>query len=283
MKYPETGLPKGIPVIAGGGDSSVGAVGCGAIKEGIVSSNIGTGGQVFATLDEPKVDPKCRIHTFCHAVPGRWHLQGAILAAGLCLRWFKENLGQLEQISGNLYNTDPYDLLSKEAELAEPGCRGLVFLPYLLGERSPYMDPNAKGVMFGLRLEHKRAHFIRSIMEGVVFALRDSLEIFMELGIKAEKVIALGGGAMSSLWRKIQADIFNSEVTTVNVKEEAAFGAALLAGVGVGIYDDLEKACKETIHISSKEKPNSERAKVYDEYYKIYTGLYPALKKAALF
>jgi xylulokinase len=279
----ETGLPRGTPVIAGGGDSEVGAVGCGAIKEGIVSSNIGTGGQIFTTLDRPKSDPQCRIHTFCHAVPGKWHLQGATLAAGLSLRWFKENLGQLEQTLGTLCNTDPYDLLSKEAELAEPGCKGLVFAPYLLGERSPHMDPNARGVLFGLSLEHKRVHLIRSFMEGVVYALRDSLEIFKELGVKAEKVIARGGGARSPLWRQIQADIFNTEVTTVNVKEEAAYGAALLAGVGVGIYDNIGKACQETIHISSKETPNSKRVKVYEEYYKIYARLYPTLKMSSLF
>jgi xylulokinase len=274
----ETGLPKGLPVIAGGGDSPVGAVGCGAIKEGIVSSNIGTGGQIFTTLDKPEADPLSRIHTFCHAVPGKWHLQGAILAAGLSLRWFKENLGQMEQTLGNLCNTDPYNLLSKEAELAEPGCKGLIFVPYLLGERSPHMDPNARGVLYGLSLEHKRSHLVRSVMEGVVYALRDSLEIFRELGVKAEKVIARGGGARSSLWRQIQADIFNMEVISTNVKEEAAYGAALLAGVGVGIYEDLEKACQETIRTSNKEMPNSKRTKVYDEYYKIYTRLYPALK-----
>jgi xylulokinase len=278
----ETGLPKGLPVIAGGGDSPVGAVGCGAINEGIVSSNIGTGGQIFATLDRPKVDPQSRIHTFCHAVPGKWHLQGAILAAGLSLRWFKENFGQMEQTLGNLCNTDPYDLLSKEAELAEPGCKGLIFVPYLLGERSPHMDPDARGILYGLSLEHRRAHLIRAVMEGVVYALRDSLEIFKELGVRAEKVIARGGGVKSSLWRQIQADIFNAEVMTVNVKEEAAYGAALLAGVGAGIYTDLEKACQETIHSFSQETPNSERAKVYDEYYKIYARLYPALRTSAV-
>jgi xylulokinase len=200
------------------------------------------------------------------------------LAAGLSLRWFKENLGQMEQTLGNLCNTDPYNLLSKEAELAEPGCKGLIFVPYLLGERSPHMDPNARGVLYGLSLEHKRSHLVRSVMEGVVYALRDSLEIFRELGVKAEKVIARGGGARSSLWRQIQADIFNMEVISTNVKEEAAYGAALLAGVGVGIYEDLEKACQETIRTSNKEMPNSKRTKVYDEYYKIYTRLYPALK-----
>jgi len=274
-----TGLPRGIPVVAGGGDSPVGAVGCGAIKAGVVSSNIGTGGQTFITLDGFKVDPEYRIHTFCHAVPGKWYLQGAILSAGLSLRWFRDNFAHLEKSVGALCNIDPYDLLSKEAELAEPGCKGLIFLPYLIGERSPHMDPNARGGFFGLTFEHGRAHLIRAVMEGVVYALRSCLEIFNELEIKTEKVIARGGGSRSSLWRQIQADIFNAEVVKTEVEEEAAFGAALLAGMGVGVYRDLEEASEKTIRIVSSESPNEERVKIYEKYYsKVYRNLYPSLR-----
>jgi len=274
-----TGLSRGTPIVAGGGDSPVGALGCGAIKAGIISSNIGTGGQVFVTLDEFKVDPDYRIHTFCHAVPGKWYLQGAILSAGLSLRWFRDNFAQLEKSVGALCNIDPYNLLSKEAELAEPGCRGLIFLPYLLGERSPHMDPGARGGFFGLTFEHDRAHLIRAVMEGVIYALRDCLEIFEELGVKAEKVIVRGGGSRSSLWRQMQADIFNAKVVKTNVEEEVAFGAALLAGVGVGIYRTLEEACEKTIQIVSGESPNKERLRIYEVYYnRIYRNLYSSLK-----
>jgi len=273
----ETSLPVGAEVVGGGGDSPVGAVGCGVIKPGTVSSNIGSAGQVFAVLDEMKVDPGFRIHTFCHAVPGKWYIQGAILSAGLSLNWLMESLG----IEGSLRNgdADPYELLSKEAESAEPGCRGLIFTPYLLGERSPHMDPHARGLFFGLTLSHRKAHMIRAVMEGVVYALRDSLEIFKELGVKVDGVVARGGGAKSTLWRQIQADIFNSKVLVVEVKEEAAFGAALLAGVGTGIYGNLQEAVEETVRVKDVEHPDLDRVKVYEHYYrKVYRRLYPLLK-----
>jgi len=274
----ETSLPKGTKVVAGGGDSPVGAVGCGVMKPGIVSSNIGSAGQVFAVLDEMRVDPKFRIHTFCHAVSDKWCIQGAILSAGLSLSWFAGTL-RSEQSRSNDY-VDPYERLSREAESAEPGCNGLLFLPYLIGERSPHMDPSARGLFFGLTLSHKRAHMIRAVMEGVIYALRDSLEVFKELGVKVDRVIARGGGARSALWRQIQADVFNSQVMTAKVKEEAAFGAALLGGVGAGFYRDLEEAVKQTVGIRSVEYPNADRAKIYEHYYRnVYRRLYPSLRR----
>jgi len=273
------GLPRGIPVVAGGGDSVVGAVGCGVIREGVVSSNIGTGGQVFVTLDNFRVDRQHRVHTFCHAVPGKWCLQGAILSAGLSLRWFRDSMGDAEKSEANEGNIDPYDLLSKEAESAEPGCNGLVFLPYLLGERSPHMDPEARGGFFGLTFQHRKAHMVRAIMEGVAYALRDCLVVFQDLGVTPKKIIARGGGARSPLWRQIQADIFNVEITRTRVEEEAAYGAALLAGVGAGVYSDLEEACAKTVQVASTDSPNNDRVKLYDSYYhSIYRKLYPALR-----
>ncbi|MBS7634637.1 xylulokinase [Candidatus Bathyarchaeota archaeon] len=275
----ETGLHAGTPVVAGAGDSQAGAVGCGVIKAGIASSNIGTGGQIFTTLDELIVDPKNRVHTFCHAVPNKWCLQGAILSAGLSLRWFRDNFAHMEKVVGSSSNIDPYDLLSKEAEKAEPGCNGLIFLPYLLGERSPHMDPKAKGGFFGLTLQHSRQHFIRAIMEGVVYALRDCLEIFRELGVKIGKIIARGGGSRSNLWRQIQSDIFSSTIIKTGVEEDSAFGAALLAGVGVGIYPSLEKACAEAVKTVSVNEPDEERVKIYERTYsKVYRNLYSSLK-----
>ncbi|MCX8171100.1 MAG: xylulokinase [Candidatus Bathyarchaeota archaeon] len=275
----ETGLSAGTPVVTGGGDSQVGAMGCSVIEPGLISSNIGTGGQIFAAIDEFRFDPKYRVHTFCHVVPKKWCLQGAILSAGLSLRWFKDNFAQAESITSSLCGIDPYDLLSREAELSEPGCSGLVFLPYLSGERSPHMDPSARGGFFGLTLNHRRHHFIRAIMEGVVFALRDCIEVFKELGVSVEGIIARGGGAKSDLWLQIQADIFNSRVLKVGVEEDPAFGAALLAGIGVGVYRDFKEACEKTIKFTAVKHPNEERAKIYDRIYtRIYRNLYHSLR-----
>ncbi|MEM2788375.1 MAG: xylulokinase [Candidatus Bathyarchaeia archaeon] len=276
----ETGLSAGTPVVAGGGDSQVGAIGCGVIEPGIISSNIGTGGQIFATIDEFKFDPKYRIHTFCHAVPGKWCLQGAILSAGLSLRWFKENFAHIEDAAGSLCKIDPYELLSKEAELSEPGSNGLIFLPYLLGERSPHMDPFARGGFFGLTFNHRRHHFVRAIMEGVVFALRDCLEIVRELGVRVEKVVARGGGAKNNLWLQIQADVYNSTVFRAEIEEDAAFGAALLAGVGAGIYRDLKDACDRAVRFTVVKYPDEGRTIIYDRIYnRIYRNLYHSLKQ----
>jgi xylulokinase len=272
----ETALPKGARVVAGGGDSPVGAVGCGVVKTGIVSSNIGSAGQIFAVLDEFKVDPGFRIHTFCHAAPGKWYIQGAILAAGLALSWLIENLGLDKLLRPG---ESSYDLLLKEAEAVDPGSNGLIFSPYLLGERSPHMDPNARGVFFGLGLDQGRAHMVRAVMEGVAYALRDSLEIFEELGVRANRIVARGGGSKSRLWRQIQADVFDSEVVTMRVGEEAAFGAALLAGAGSGVYSDLQEAVDKTVRIRDFVHPHPHNVEVYDRYYQdIYRHLYPTLK-----
>ena len=246
------------------------------VKTGIVSSNIGSAGQIFAVLDEFKVDPGFRIHTFCHAAPGKWYIQGAILAAGLALSWLIENLGLDKLLRPG---ESSYDTLLKEAEAVDPGSNGLIFSPYLLGERSPHMDPNARGVFFGLGLDHGRAHMVRAVMEGVAYALRDSLEIFEELGVRANRIVARGGGSKSGLWRQIQADVFDSEVVTMRVEEEAAFGAALLAGVGSGIYSDLQEAVDKTVKIRNLVHPHPHNVEVYDRYYQdIYRHLYPTLK-----
>lgn len=272
-----TGLKAGTPVVGGGGDNAAAAVGSGIVKEGMVSSSIGTSGVVFAFSQKVKVDPSTRVHTFCHAVPGKWHVMGVMLSAGGSLRWFRDNLGAQEVEEAKKRNLDPYEVLVEKASAVEPGCEGLIFLPYLAGERTPHANPNAKGVFFGLTLRHQKAHLIRSILEGVAFGLRDSLEIIRDMGISVKEVRALGGGARSSLWRQMQADIMNLEMTTLNVTEGAAFGAAILAGVGTGVYDSVEEACDNLILITSRTKPIRENVKVYDEYYKVYRSLYPAL------
>ena len=267
----DIGLLEGIPVVYGGGDQSMQAVGNGVIRPGILSSTIGTGGQLFITVDKFTYDPKLRIHTFCHAIPNSYHLLGAILSAGLSLKWLRENI---------LHTPDAYHIFDDEVDKIRAGSEGIIFLPYLLGERSPYMNPQAKGVFFGLSLKHHRAHLIRAVMEGVVFALRDCLEVFEELGIKIEQVIASGGGAKSRVWRQIQADVFNQEISMTQSIEQAAMGAAILSGVGVGIYKDVEDGCKKVVKLKEEKiKPIPENVDIYSKQFEIYKSLYQDLKE----
>ena len=266
-----TGLSEGTPVVYGGGDQSMQAVGNGVIRPGILSSTIGTGGQLFITVDKFTYDPKLRVHTFCHALPNKYHLLGAILSAGLSLKWLKENI---------LHTLDSYAIFDKEAEKIRAGSEGVIFLPYLLGERSPYMNPQAKSVFFGLSLKHHQVHLIKAVMEGVVFALRDCLEVFEELGIKIEQVIASGGGAKSRVWRQIQADVFNKELSMTQSIEQAAMGAAILAGVGVGIYKNTEEGCKEAVKLKKEKiKPIPENVDIYNKQFEIFKSLYQDLKE----
>jgi len=267
----DTRLLEGIPVVYGGGDQSMQAVGNGVIKPGILSSTIGTGGQLFITLEKFTHDPKLRIHTFCHALPDTYHLQGAILSAGLSLKWLRENI---------LHTSDSYHIFDEEVDKIRAGSEGIIFLPYLLGERSPYMNPEAKGVFFGLSLKHHRVHLIKAVMEGVVFALRDCLEVFEELGIKIEQVIASGGGAKSRVWRQIQADVFNKEISMTQSIEQAVMGAAILAGVGVGIYKNTEDGCRKVVKLKEEKiKPIPENVDIYNQQFKIYQSLYQDLKE----
>jgi xylulokinase len=267
----DTGLLEGIPVVYGGGDQSMQAVGNGVIRPGILSSTIGTGGQLFITLEKFTYDPKLRIHTFCHAIPNTYHFQGAILSAGLSLKWLRENI---------LHTPDSYSIFDGEVEKIRAGSEDIIFLPYLLGERSPYMNPQAKGVFFGLSLKHHRAHLIKAVMEGVVFALRDCLEVFEELGVKIERVIASGGGAKSRVWRQMQADIFNKEIFITQSIEQAAMGAAILAGVGVGIYKDVEDGCRKVVKLKKEKiKPILENVDIYSKQFEIYKSLYQNLKQ----
>lgn len=273
-----TGLESGTPVIAGAGDNEAGAVGSGIIEEGMVWASIGTSGVAFAPCDEVKTDPQGRIHTFCHAVPGKWHTMGVMLSAGGSLRWFRDTLGKLEVQTGDLTGEDPYVIMDKEARRAEVGCKGLIFLPYLSGERTPHGDPNARGVFFGLTLNHQKHHLVRSVMEGVAYGMRDSLEIMKELEIGIDQIRVCGGGAKSKLWKQIQADIYKTEITTTNVDEGPAFGAALLAGVGGGVYENVEGACEKAISTVDEVEPIKENQKIYDRYYGVYKSLYPALQ-----
>ncbi len=262
-----TGLGPGTPVVAGAGDQAAQAVGTGIVEPGLVSATIGTSGVVFAHIDEPEFDALGRLHTFCHAAPGRWHVMGVMLSAGGSLRWLR-----------GVLRGDSYSQMTAEAAATPPGAEGLVFLPYLTGERTPHADPHARGAFVGLTLRHGRGHLIRAVMEGVAFGLRDALEIIRGLGIPVTQVRFSGGGARSGLWRQILADIFALDVVTVTATEGAAYGAALLAGVGTGLYPSVEAACHATIETAEHVAADIDRVAAYDRYYRVYSDLYLSLK-----
>ncbi len=264
-----TGLCAGIPVMAGGGDQAAGAVGVGAVQPGVVSLALGTSGVVFATTGGPFVEPEGRLHAFCHAVPGRWHFMGVMLSAAGSLRWHRDTF------TPGL----PYDDLLAPAAAVPIGCEGLLFLPYLTGERTPHPDPLARGAFVGLTVRHTLPHLSRAVLEGVSFGLRDSFEL-IKTGSRAAitQVRVAGGGAKSPLWRQILADIMNTELVTVNTTEGAAYGAALLAGVGAGIWPDVDSACRRTIHVTGSTQPRPDAVADYERWYQLYRGLYPALK-----
>lgn len=273
-----TGLAEGTPVVGGGGDQAAGGVGSGVVEEGIVSSTVGTSGVVFAFADKPIVDPKLRLHTFCHAVPDKWHVMGVMLSAGGSLRWFKDTLGDAEKVIARVLEKDPYDLICSEAAEVPPGAEGLMFLPYLTGERTPYSDPHARGVFFGITLRSSRSHFMRAVLEGVAYGLCDSFGILDEMGVPITQVRASGGGARSQIWRQIQADITGKDHVTINIDEGPALGAALLAGVGTGLYPTVAEACRSVIKISGETKADLSAKKTYDGFYSVYQSLYHSLR-----
>jgi len=273
-----TGLCEGTPVAGGAGDQAAGAVGNGVVKSGIVSSTIGTSGVVFAYTDTVTIDPLGRVHTFCHAVPNTWHVMGVTQGAGLSLKWFRDNFCTAEKETAEFMNVDPYYLMDKEAELVNAGCEGLIYLPYLMGERTPHLDPNARGVFFGLTARHTKRDMLRAVMEGVSYSLRDCMEIIKNMNISINEVRASGGGGKSKLWRQMQADMFDKEIVTINSGEGPAFGVALLAGVGTGIYSSVPEACETTIKVIHRQQPIPENTSIYNKYYPIYGNIYKALK-----
>jgi xylulokinase len=275
-----TGLPAGLPVVGGAGDQAASGVGTGIVEPGLVSVTLGTSGVVFAYTDVPNRDPEGRLHTFCHAVPGRWHVMGVTLSAGGSFRWTRDTLGITEKHVASLSGVDPYEILTAEAANAPAGCEGLIFLPYLTGERTPYPDPNARGTFVGLTLRHDKRHLIRAVLEGVAYSLRDSIELFRDLGIPIQQVRATGGGARSLMWRQVLADVFGTELVTVNITNSSAYGAALLAGVGSGVYATVSEACATTVKIVDRIEPIAENQGVYNEYYPVYRSLYRSLKPA---
>lgn len=273
-----TGLKAGTPVVGGGADNTCGAVGTGIVRSGRVLASLGTSGVVFAHMDEMHVDPDLRVHSFCHSIPHKWYLMGVVLFAGGSLQWLRNTVGEIEVSAARMMDIDPYELMTRQASRAPIGSEGLVFLPYLMGERTPHKDANAKGAFIGLSARHDRTHLIRSVMEGITFAMRDSIEIMRDLGLSLSEIRATGGGARSDLWRQIQADIYGMEVVTVNAEEGPAFGAAILAAVGTGMFNQVEEATDEWVKIVTRTEPDAKASEQYDEYYQVFRDLYPVLK-----
>jgi xylulokinase len=263
----ELGLRPGIPVAAGGGDNAAGAVGSGIIAGGLASCSIGTSGVLFAHSDALRLDPSGRLHAFCHAVPNRYHLMGVSLSAGGSLRWWRDILGNAT-----------YEEMGLLAAQAPPGSEGLVFVPYLTGERSPHLDPRARGAFFGLSSRHSAAHLTRAVMEGVAFSLRDSLDLMKELGEAPTQVRVTGGGARSDLWRQVLADVFDCRIVRTASDQGPAFGAALLASVAAGVHTNVEEACAGIELRADADDPDPARARIYAEYHAVYRSLYPATR-----
>ncbi|MBV9436851.1 MAG: xylulokinase [Acidobacteria bacterium] len=269
-----TGLKLGTPVVAGAGDQAAGATGMGIVSPGAVSATIGTSGVVFAATDRPALDPHGRLHTFCHAIPGRWHVMGVTQAAGLSLRWFRDQFGTRD----NGKTQDPYELLTAEATRVPAGSDGLLWAPYLMGERTPHLDPDARAALVGITASHTRAHVVRAILEGVAFSLKDTFTIFEEMRVPVKRIRLGGGGARSELWRQIQADIYGHEVEIVEAEEGAAYGAALLAGVGAGIWPSVDVACATSVRVAKTIHPIAKNVDSMRSSYHAYRRVYPALK-----
>lgn len=264
-----TGLREGTPVVAGGGDQAAQAVGVGAIRPGVLAVTLGTSGVVFAATESPLIEPEGRLHAFCHAVPGRWHLMGVMLSAAGSLQWYRDTLAP--NVS--------FEELVNEADSVAPGSDGLLFLPYLCGERTPHPDPLARGAWVGLTMRHSRGHLTRAVIEGISFGLKDIFSLIQDAGAgDVDQVRVSGGGAKSVVWRQVLADILGTELVTVNTTEGAAYGAALLAGVAAGTWSNVDEACAQTIRINDRISPDAANTACYDEIYRQYQSLYPTLR-----
>jgi len=263
-----TGLAAGTPVVAGAGDQGAGAVGMGILQPGSVSATIGTSGVVFAATAAPTKDPKGRLHTFCHAVPGLWHVMGVTQSAGLSFRWLRETF----------FAAENYDALTAWAAAVPAGSEGLEWAPYLLGERTPHLDPEVRAAFAGISTVHKGEHFVRAVLEGVAYSLQDTFSLFAELGIPVKGIRLGGGGARGPLWRKIQAGIYGHAVEVLTAEEGGAFGCALMAGVGAGHWADLDEACAVAIEVAQRIEPDAKDVAAYKAGYAKWRKLYPALK-----
>ena len=273
-----TGLKKGTIVVGGAGDNAAAAIGTGTVNDGDAFTTIGTSGVVFAHTKEMSIDPKGRVHTFCCAVPGEWHVMGVTQGAGLSLKWFRDNFCADIIANAKANGENPYKVMDDMAEEAGISARKLLFLPYLMGERTPHLDPNARGAFFGLSAIHDRGDMIRAIMEGVSYSLKDCLTVLEEMGVRPEHMLACGGGGTSALWRQMLADIYGMNVSTVDSKEAPALGVAILAMVGAGIYASVPEACEKILRLNTTTAPTPENSERYEKVYALYRALYPHLK-----
>ena len=275
-----TGLSEATLVVGGAGDNAAAAVGTGVVADGRAFTTIGTSGVVFAHTDKLAIDPQGRVHTFCCAVPDAWHVMGVTQAAGLSLRWFRDQFCQAEIETAQGMGVDPYDLMNQEAAQSLIGANRLFYLPYLMGERTPHLDPDCRGVFFGLSAMHQKRDMIRAVLEGVSYSLKDCLNVLGEMGVNPEQMLATGGGGRSELWRQMLADVFGCKVSTTQSKEGPALGVAILAGVGAGLYPSVREACDSMIHVGRTQEPITENEPKYAACYAQYVQLYPALKEA---
>lgn len=274
----QTGLSCKTAVVGGAGDNAAAAVGTGIVREGTAFTTIGTSGVVYAHTNRPAIDPKGRVHTFCCAVPGCWHVMGVTQGAGLSLKWFRDQFCGDYMERAKEQGVDPYYLMDQDAAAVPAGSRRLLYLPYLMGERSPHLDPDCRGVFFGLSAIHTKADCIRAVMEGVAFSLADCNDILTGMGVHPERMMACGGGGTSSLWRQMLADAYHCPVSTITSKEGPALGVAILAGVGTGVFASVESACEQWIQTDQTCRPIEENAAVYREYHALYQKLYQDMK-----
>lgn len=274
----DTGLRPGTPVVGGAGDNAAAAVGTGVVTEGNAFTTLGTSGVVYAHTDHPAIDPQGRVHTFCCAVPGSWHVMGVTQAAGLSLKWLRDTMFLDAVRTAEGMRVDPYVLMDRQAARVPIGSNRLLYLPYLMGERTPHLDPDCRGAFIGLSAMHTRYDMLRAVMEGVVFSQRDSLEVLREMGVNPQTMLACGGGGRSPLWRQMLADVYGCPVATTVSQEGPALGVAILAGVGAGLYPSVQEACRRFVRINPAQEPSAESSREYERYYQLYRGLYPALK-----
>lgn len=274
----QTGLAAGTPVVGGAGDNAAAAIGTGVVQSGKAFTTIGTSGVIFAHSNTVTIDPKGRVHTFCSAVPGAWTVMSCTLAAGGSLQWFRNNFCMAEMQTAIGMGKDPYYLMDMQAERVPIGADRLLFLPYLMGERSPLLDPDARGVFFGLSGMHTRQNMLRAVMEGVVYSLRECLDVLREMGVPFTEMLATGGGGSSRLWRQMMADVYGCPVVTIDNKEGPALGAAILAGVGTGVYTSVQQACGSIIATNPAQQPIEENSAKYEPYYALYKEMYGTLK-----
>lgn len=274
-----TGLKKGTIVVGGAGDNAAASVGTGVVEDGKAFTTIGTSGVVYAHTSKVTIDPKGRVHTFCCAVPNCWHVMGVTQGAGLSLKWFRDNFCTSEKETAKLMGVDEYYLMDKEAEKIPVGADRLLYLPYLMGERTPHLDPNARGMFFGLSAIHGKSHMLRAVLEGVAYSLRDCVEVFREMNINVNDMMACGGGGTSPLWRQMLADLYACDVKTIASKEGPALGVGILALTGSGVYSSVQEACANIIKTDKVQAPINDNIPKYEKYYQLYREIYPAIKE----